>query len=47
MKKPIILCVDDERTILNRLKVELKEIVSGEYIIEIAESGEEALAIIA
>jgi signal transduction histidine kinase len=47
MKKPIILCVDDERTILNRLKVELKEIVGGEYIIEIAESGEDALEIIA
>lgn len=38
----MILCVDDERVILESLKVELKEIFGSDYSIEIAESGSEA-----
>ncbi|MCP4698804.1 MAG: response regulator [Gammaproteobacteria bacterium] len=46
MNKPIILCVDDERIILTRLKMELKEVLGDEYLIELAESGEDALELI-
>ncbi|MDM8561467.1 response regulator [Candidatus Parabeggiatoa sp. HSG14] len=51
MKKFAILCIDDEPLILNSLKTELKEIleeeyISKEYIIELAENGEEALEIV-
>lgn len=46
MKKSVILCVDDERTVLNRLKVELKEALGNDYLIEIAETAEEALEVI-
>jgi len=43
-KKPIILCVDDEKIVLTSLKTELKE-AFGDYIIETAEGGEQAFEI--
>ncbi|MEG4393599.1 adenylate/guanylate cyclase domain-containing protein [Microcoleus sp. BROC3] len=45
MSQQVIICVDDERTVLRSLKAELQEAV-GNYIIEIAEGGEEALELI-
>lgn len=47
MSKPVILCVDDERIILSSLKSQLQNDLVGKYQIELAESGEEALEIIA
>ena len=44
--KPIILCVDDERIILDSLKVQLMNYFDGNCIVEIAESGDEGLEII-
>jgi class 3 adenylate cyclase/FixJ family two-component response regulator len=46
MSKKIILCIDDESTILNSLKTELKSIFSKEYLIEVAESGNDALELV-
>ncbi len=46
MNQPVILCVDDDQTILDSLKIELKQSFKNQYIIETAESGEEALEII-
>lgn len=46
MSKPIILCVDDERMILNSLKTQLKGAFGNHYIYEVAENGEEALELI-
>lgn len=45
MKKPTIVCVEDERIVLNKLKEELKDALGEEYAVETAESGEEALEI--
>jgi DNA-binding NtrC family response regulator len=45
-KHKAILCVDDEPMILKSLKAELTQSVGNDYLIEIAESGEEALEII-
>lgn len=44
--KNIILCIDDESTILNSLKTELKSIFSKDYLIEVAESGDDALGLV-
>jgi len=46
MKTPVIICVDDERTLLNSLQTELKSALWGEYLIETAESGEDALELV-
>lgn len=46
MNKSIVLCVDDEPTILDSLKIELKKILDAHYLIETAENGEEALELI-
>ncbi len=43
---PIILCVDDEKIILDSLKIQLANFFEGDCQIELAESGEEALEII-
>lgn len=45
-KKSVILCVDDETIVLKSLVTQLGRIFGEEYIIETAESGEEALEII-
>lgn len=44
--KKVILCVDDEKMVLTSLKAQLKRGLGPEYVIETAESGEEALEII-
>lgn len=46
MNKQVIICVDDETTVLRSLKAELKKAVSNAYLIEIAEGGEEALELV-
>lgn len=46
MSKNIILCVDDESTILSSLKTELKGIFPKDYLIEVAESGDDALELV-
>ncbi|WP_353572848.1 PAS domain S-box protein [Candidatus Albibeggiatoa sp. nov. BB20] len=46
MSKPVIVCVDDEYTILDSLKIELKKALSNDYLIETAEDGEEAIELI-
>ncbi|MCX6145815.1 MAG: response regulator [Candidatus Kapabacteria bacterium] len=46
MTKPYIICVDDEKIILDSLKLELKGTFGNDYNIEVAESGEEAIEII-
>jgi DNA-binding response OmpR family regulator len=43
MNKKAIVCVDDEQTILDSLKVELKYVFGNEYLIETAEDAEDAL----
>ncbi len=43
--KPLILCVDDERIILDSLKIQLMNYFSGNCLVEIAESGTEGLEI--
>ncbi|MCK5852512.1 response regulator [bacterium] len=45
MPKPTIICVDDEKIVLDSLKRELKNVFADIYQIEVAESGEEALEI--
>ncbi|PSB53672.1 diguanylate cyclase [filamentous cyanobacterium Phorm 6] len=46
MKQQVIICVDDDNTVLKSLKTELQEAVGNAYLIEIAESGEEALELL-
>lgn len=46
MSKPVILCVDDERIILDSLKSQLSQHLGNDYLLEVAESGEEALEIL-
>ncbi|GAK61009.1 multi-sensor hybrid histidine kinase [Candidatus Vecturithrix granuli] len=46
MKKPVILCVDDEKVILTSLMDQLMHHLGHEYVIEVAESGEEALEVL-
>ena len=43
MKKPVIICVDDEQTILDSLEIDLLKSFEDKYLIETAQSGEEAL----
>ena len=42
MSKTAILCVDDEVTIVESLKIELESALGDEYLIEIAQDIEEA-----
>jgi len=46
MYKPTILCVDDEKIVLDSLKLQLKNSFGSDYQVEIAEGGSEALEII-
>ena len=43
MKKPVIICVDDEPMILDSLKRQLRTTLGRNYLIETSENGEEAL----
>lgn len=45
MSKPAILCIDDEKMVLDSLKEQLHSGLDHNYLIEVAESGEEALEI--
>jgi CheY-like chemotaxis protein len=47
MPKQAILCVDDEISVLESLEIELQKAFNGDYLYEFAESGAEALEIIA
>jgi adenylate cyclase len=46
MSKTAILCVDDEPTILDSLKIELENVFGDKHIIEFAQGGEEAIEVI-
>ncbi len=46
MPKPVILCVDDERVILESLRTQLKNAFGDQYLYETAESADEALELI-
>ncbi len=46
MNLPAIICVDDEQTILDSLRIELEMALGDEYLIEMAQDGEEALEVI-
>ncbi len=46
MSHIVILCVDDEPTILDSLKIELKTAFGAQYLIETAEGGEEAIDLV-
>jgi len=46
MGRMAIICIDDESSILDSLKIEFKKSLGDDYLIEIAESSEEALDVI-
>lgn len=46
-KRPVLLCVDDDRELLEALQEQLRDIVGSQFKVEIAESSDEALEIIA
>ncbi len=46
MSKPVILCVDDERMVLDSLRTQLSSSFGNNYIYEAAEDAEEALDVI-
>ncbi len=46
MSEKAILCVDDEKTVLDSLKEQLKSRFGRQYVYELAENGEDALEII-
>ncbi|MBD2186128.1 response regulator [Planktothrix sp. FACHB-1355] len=46
MSKPVILCVDDERVILQSLRAQLKAAFGDDYVYEMAEDPDEALEVI-
>ncbi|MDM8544110.1 response regulator [Desulfococcaceae bacterium HSG9] len=46
MKKPVIICVDDEPIVLDSLKIELKKAIGAQCLIETAENGLDALELL-
>ena len=46
MSKPVILCVDDEKVVLDSLKAQLKEAFGDTYQYEMAEDAKDALELI-
>lgn len=46
MKKPVIICIDDEPTVLDSLTIEINKYIGDRCLIETAESGEEALELL-
>jgi len=46
MKKPVILCVDDEPVVLTSLKDQILRYIGDDYLVEVTESGEEALEVL-
>lgn len=47
MSKKVILCVDDEKFVLDSLKVQLKEQFGTKYLYEVAENADDAMELIA
>jgi len=45
-RKNTILCVDDEKIVLDSLKTQLKSIFGDSYNYEIAQNGKEALGVV-
>lgn len=45
MNQTVIICVDDEPIILDSLRIELEESLGDDYLIELAQGGEEALEV--
>ncbi|MDB9312616.1 ATP-binding protein [Spirulina sp. CS-785/01] len=45
MSKPVILCVDDEATILESLKIQFKKHLGQDYLIETVDNGPEAIEV--
>jgi two-component system, sensor histidine kinase and response regulator len=45
MNKLAIICVDDDHTIRDSLEIELKKTVSDDYLVEMTETGQEALEV--
>ena len=46
MNKPVIVCVDDEKFILDSLRTTLSQAFGEDYLIEIAEDGADALEVV-
>jgi signal transduction histidine kinase len=46
VNQPVIVCVDDERMILDSLQTELMEALGDEYLVEVASGGKDALALV-
>jgi DNA-binding NtrC family response regulator len=46
VEKPIILCVDDEKIILDSLKAQLKKRFGNDYLYETAENADDAMELI-
>ena len=46
MSKSVILCVDDERLVLQSLRTQLQEAFGDTYLYEVAEDADEALEVI-
>lgn len=44
--KPVILCVDDERAVVETLEQQVRRAVGKDFAIEVCESGEEAMEVI-
>jgi signal transduction histidine kinase/FixJ family two-component response regulator len=47
MSKPVVICVDDEPTVLDSLKIELRRVLGDQCLIETAEGAAEALELLA
>ena len=43
MSEQVILCIDDESIVLDSLKEQLLHGFEGQFMVEVAESGDEAL----
>ncbi len=46
MKKPVILCVDDEKIILDSIKAQLKSNFKDQFSYEVAENAQDAMELI-
>lgn len=46
MSKPVILCVDDERIVLQSLRTQLQQALGNDYLYEVAENADEAFEVI-
>jgi diguanylate cyclase (GGDEF)-like protein len=46
MNQPVIICIDDEATVIDSLKIELKRAIGERCIIETAEGGADAIALV-